>query len=227
MKKLLPLLFCCCLNFSSICAEESTIPTEFFADEAQVSIDDPEQYTAQMRVLSSLSNTTERGIAGYYYRIKEIDVENGTVTLENHSRLDIGWWYKDLILDWQVGDRLTICRDRFWVGIGNGFGIQNLDKGSLAWATFGDWPRTDNSDYIVEATFEHKPGYVPTYAIITLKSGFKFRVQAFYLGVNNVNVTVFVYQTENSYAIGLSTGRLIRNAQLWESGNPDWMHEAQ
>lgn len=219
MKKLLAAL-CCCLSFSSMSAEKSAALEGFVADELQVSINEPEQYEVQMHNLRSVDDINNESTV-YYHRIKEIDVEDRTIFLEDDSKWDIGYWYKDAIQDWEVGDRLTISIGSGW----NGAGIKNLDKGSLAWGSIWRWnfPSTEKADSIVKVT------YGDSYVRLTLKSGFQFSLPTFWYFNNSYEVGegVFVLQYGDSYAIMKLFCGCTRMATLLTIGNPDWRNEAQ
>jgi hypothetical protein len=202
MKKLIQILFCCL--FSSIFAEPA------------VTIDEPEQYSIQIEALSVIASQSE---PAYYYRVKAVDLNNRTVTMNNDATFDIGWWYKDSIQDWQVGDRVSIAYYSplytFEAPI-NSYGLRNLDKDSLAWGSFKplDWPDYGNSDIIIK---------VYNFATITLKSGFEFIVPPRYLrGINVLNKRVFVFETDQGFWIDITDGPLIRGAGIWEVGNQNW-----
>ena len=165
-----------------------------------------------MGILRSLENTNDESHV-YYYRIKEIDVDNREVFLEDNSRWDIGWWYQDVIADWQAGDRLTISYSFGW----NGVGIQNLDKGSLAWASIWRWnfPTAETADSIVDITRDE------SCVVLTLKSGFQFSLPLyrFFNLTYEIGEAVFVFQNEDSYMIkkiscGCTEGR--NSCDYWE-----------
>ncbi|MBA3238277.1 MAG: hypothetical protein H0T62_08035 [Parachlamydiaceae bacterium] len=220
MKKLLSILFCCCLTWSSTSAVEPSISTGFFADENQISIDEPEQYSVQMNNLRSIVDAFDVNIA-YYYRIKAIDVDKRTVYLEDDSKWDIGWFYKDVMIDWQAGDRLSISYQFDW----NGVGIRNLDKNSLAWASIWRWnfPYAEDADRVAEIT------YRDSYALLTLKSGFQFTLQTFqyFHPIFEVGEGVFVFQNKDSFLIKKLSCGCTKEASIGTIGNPDWRHEAQ
>lgn len=175
MKKFLSLLFSCLLSFSSVNAETSSEAFNIFTDENQVSIDEPSQYSGQMRNLADIADKNEGSVMSYFHRIKEVDIEDKAVYLEDGSKWDIGYWHTDAIENWEVGDRLAISFTKSF----NGMGLQNLDKGSLAWASIWRFnlPTAEDSDSVVEIS-KDDPNYS---AIITLKSGFQFGTPSFWL----------------------------------------------
>lgn len=213
MKQLLAVLFCCCLSYSCISAEE--------ASEFQVSVEGQD----------ATQNIQDKSNA-YYYRIREIDVADGVITLEDDSRWDIGLWYKDVILDWQVGDRLTITRDIIgW----NEWGIHNLDRGSVAWGGIlfhFFFPTPEKSDTVVEVVYDDSdPDF---YGKITLKSGFQIglRVLKFLPPFFEIGDPVFIFQSGESYLImklsgGWAQVGTVKVGTMLAVGNPDWRQESQ
>lgn len=220
MKKNLAVLFCCCLSYGFLIAGDVTNHTAFFADEIQISIDEPEQYARQTAILRTFEKTKDENHI-YFYRIKEIDVDNREVFLEDNSRWDIGWWYQDVIMNWQSGDRLMISHSYGW----NGVGIQNLDKGSLAWASIWKWnfPTVENADYIVDIARDE------SHVVLTLKSGFQFSLPLyrFFNLSYEIGEGVFVFQNENAFSIRKLSCGCTKTATLVTIGNSDWRKEAQ
>lgn len=161
-------IVCCFMGHHFLNAE--SFPDVIFTEKTAASIDDPEQYTAQIEALASIEHKNEENTA-YVHRIKEIDIENRQVILEDHSKWDIGWWYKNILNDWQPGDRLMMA---YTTSI-NGMGMHNLDRNTQAWGSVWTFnlPTPEYSDSIVEIIHLEEGDFC---AIITLKSGFQFGI---------------------------------------------------
>lgn len=225
------LLFYCCLSFNIISAEDS-LHTES-SNDALVSIDDPEQYTAQIHMLSSIANSSKK-IDDYYYFIKEINLPERNIVLENQAKLTIGWWYKNIISDWEAGDRLILYYNYGRVGslflnngLNNGIGIQNIDKDALVWAVFETLPTSENLDCVVKSTHDTKPGYGITHYTITLKSGYQFLMKRILIK-DNFPVLVFKDVENDSYIIkdlSLRHWPWMFESTLLMPGNPNWIKE--
>ncbi|MBA3238278.1 MAG: hypothetical protein H0T62_08040 [Parachlamydiaceae bacterium] len=224
MNNFLSLLFCCLLGFSGVNADESSETSNIFTNENQVSIDDPSQYSAQMRNLANIADKNEESVMSYFHRIKEVDIEDKAVFLEDGSKWDIGYWHTDAIANWEVGDRLAVSFSNSF----NGMGLQNLDKGSLAWASIWGFnmPQAENSDSVISLSNDD-PNYS---AIVTLKSGFEFGIPTYWFGDPTFKIgdPVFVFQKGDIYSVAnLNTGKVAKSSTLITVGNPDWRHEAQ
>jgi hypothetical protein len=117
-------MFISSILFLSLCISHySQAEDSFYANEAVVSIDNPEEYTNQIAILSSIEEKTQD--SAYSQRVIEINIENRQIVLEDYSKCTIGWWYSDIILDWEIGDRLAVSYFRKAL---NPIGLQNLDK---------------------------------------------------------------------------------------------------
>ncbi|MBA3238667.1 MAG: hypothetical protein H0T62_10030 [Parachlamydiaceae bacterium] len=152
------------------------------ADESSVSssISDPQQYKNQIKILSELATNQEESDV-YYHRIQNVDIEKKILILNDQSKWDVSSMYEDVIINWQIGDRISLIFNASQ----SGFGIHNLDKESFAW---GIWDfktsSLENSDSIVEVSYVGSPKYTIK---ITLKSGFQFGIPPQIISKFNIN----------------------------------------
>lgn len=217
MKYLLSILFCCCVYTASISANTQELKG-LLSIEAQGNIDEPAQYSQQLEILSKNFNE-HHDHHGYFYRIKDIDVEDRSVWLEDDSKWDIGWWYSDVIKDWQVHDRVTVTITNSF----NGFGIHNLDRDSLAWSSIWKFnlPTVEKSDAVVEVNYDNSDYKF----VLVLKSGFKFGIPKYWIFGPKFKVgdSIFIFKNGNQYLVNnLSTGDISETPTLLEEGNSDW-----
>ncbi len=223
MNKILIVFFACSLWNSPLTSEEIS-SAEIYANEANNSINSSEQYTAQIEILSSIPSTNNTSNT-YSHRIKEIDKVARKIILEDSSALDIGWWYKYEISQWEAGDHLSIIYDRIWYNIGiNGVGLENLDKGSVAWASIASFPDPSSSDFVISARPNKSyPKFADQY-YITLKSGYMFAVPSHFFSGNDYNIPVYVQKDNlnDLHSIGNLSNERRLSAQLLKGGNPDW-----
>jgi hypothetical protein len=80
----------------------------------------------------STTNHNNASNNSFYYILKSCNVKNGTITLQDKTRIAIDWWYQSNLKQWKAGDRLKIYYDDYY----NELRVENIESNSICWGNF-------------------------------------------------------------------------------------------
>lgn len=140
-----------------------------------------------------------------------------TITLEDQSQWNVGFWHQDTAQHWKKGDQVYLEYD--W-SLNNDILITNTKSKNTAWATFSSPPANCKIPRIVNILSQ-----LSTQPSIILNNGMTLIGPANAVLVDpdwKITDRIFIYQNnENQYQLwNLDTGSIVSNCKLQKYINP-------